>query len=151
MFQDKIMMRTKVVVALYPFRAIEGGDLSLEKVRDSFKIFLQRDKKKKAIYSRETRCINIARTTYKIFDVIKTMVRRFDVRLTDNHSRIAILITSEKICNRSNSSIETGIRIAWKRTTVDIRFWTGFRFCIFSCFCEDSNNYAFESYQIAFS
>ncbi|XP_060831170.1 tyrosine-protein kinase Btk isoform X1 [Bombus pascuorum] len=29
--KDKIMMRTKVVVALYPFRAIEGGDLSLEK------------------------------------------------------------------------------------------------------------------------
>lgn len=26
------MLRTKVVVALYPFRAIEGGDLSLEKV-----------------------------------------------------------------------------------------------------------------------
>ncbi|XP_023287551.1 tyrosine-protein kinase Btk29A isoform X2 [Orussus abietinus] len=29
--KDKLMMRTKVVVALYPFRAIEGGDLSLEK------------------------------------------------------------------------------------------------------------------------
>ncbi|XP_043269170.1 tyrosine-protein kinase Btk29A isoform X1 [Venturia canescens] len=29
--KDKIMLRTKVVVALYPFRAIEGGDLSLEK------------------------------------------------------------------------------------------------------------------------
>jgi len=27
------MLRTKVVVALYPFRAIEGGDLSLEKVK----------------------------------------------------------------------------------------------------------------------
>lgn len=26
------MLRAKVVVALYPFRAIEGGDLSLEKV-----------------------------------------------------------------------------------------------------------------------
>ena len=26
------MIRPKVVVALYPFRAIEGGDLSLEKV-----------------------------------------------------------------------------------------------------------------------
>lgn len=31
-FQEKLMLRTKVVVALYPFRAIEGGDLSLEKV-----------------------------------------------------------------------------------------------------------------------
>lgn len=31
------MLRAKVVVALYPFRAIEGGDLSLEKVK---KIFL---------------------------------------------------------------------------------------------------------------
>jgi len=30
--QEKIMLRAKVVVALYPFRAIEGGDLSLEKV-----------------------------------------------------------------------------------------------------------------------
>lgn len=30
--KDKVMLRTKVVVALYPFRAIEGGDLSLEKV-----------------------------------------------------------------------------------------------------------------------
>ncbi|XP_046432250.1 tyrosine-protein kinase Btk29A isoform X2 [Neodiprion fabricii] len=29
--KEKLMMRTKVVVALYPFRAIEGGDLSLEK------------------------------------------------------------------------------------------------------------------------
>ncbi|XP_048270039.1 tyrosine-protein kinase Btk29A isoform X1 [Bombus terrestris] len=29
--KDKIMLRTKVVVALYPFRAIEGGDLSLVK------------------------------------------------------------------------------------------------------------------------
>lgn len=27
------MLRAKVVVALYPFRAIEGGDLSLEKVK----------------------------------------------------------------------------------------------------------------------
>ena len=27
------MIRSKVVVALYPFRAIEGGDLSLEKVK----------------------------------------------------------------------------------------------------------------------
>jgi hypothetical protein len=26
------MIRPKVVVALYPFKAIEGGDLSLEKV-----------------------------------------------------------------------------------------------------------------------
>lgn len=32
--KDKVMLRTKVVVALYPFRAIEGGDLSLEKVGD---------------------------------------------------------------------------------------------------------------------
>jgi hypothetical protein len=31
------MIRSKVVVALYPFRAIEGGDLSLEKVRRSLK------------------------------------------------------------------------------------------------------------------
>lgn len=31
--QEKIMLRAKVVVALYPFRAIEGGDLSLEKVK----------------------------------------------------------------------------------------------------------------------
>lgn len=30
------MMRSKVVVALYPFRAIEGGDLSLEKVKIDF-------------------------------------------------------------------------------------------------------------------
>ncbi|XP_048511813.1 tyrosine-protein kinase Btk29A isoform X3 [Athalia rosae] len=29
--KEKLMMRSKVVVALYPFRAIEGGDLSLEK------------------------------------------------------------------------------------------------------------------------
>ncbi|XP_011299243.1 tyrosine-protein kinase Btk29A isoform X3 [Fopius arisanus] len=29
--KEKLMLRTKVVVALYPFRAIEGGDLSLEK------------------------------------------------------------------------------------------------------------------------
>lgn len=29
--KDKVMLRTKVVVALYPFRAIESGDLSLEK------------------------------------------------------------------------------------------------------------------------
>ncbi|XP_015592435.1 tyrosine-protein kinase Btk29A isoform X2 [Cephus cinctus] len=29
--KEKLMMRTKVVVALYPFRAIENGDLSLEK------------------------------------------------------------------------------------------------------------------------
>ncbi|XP_011642307.1 tyrosine-protein kinase Btk29A [Pogonomyrmex barbatus] len=29
--KEKIMLRAKVVVALYPFRAIEGGDLSLEK------------------------------------------------------------------------------------------------------------------------
>ncbi|XP_026468882.1 tyrosine-protein kinase Btk29A-like [Ctenocephalides felis] len=29
--KDKIMLRAKVVVALYPFKAIEGGDLSLEK------------------------------------------------------------------------------------------------------------------------
>lgn len=32
--KDKIMLRAKVVVALYPFRAIESGDLSLEKVSD---------------------------------------------------------------------------------------------------------------------
>jgi hypothetical protein len=32
MFQEKLVIRTKVVVALYPFKAIEGGDLSLEKV-----------------------------------------------------------------------------------------------------------------------
>lgn len=32
--KDKAMLRAKVVVALYPFRAIEGGDLSLEKVGD---------------------------------------------------------------------------------------------------------------------
>lgn len=31
--QDKIMLRAKIVVALYSFRAIEGGDLSLEKVK----------------------------------------------------------------------------------------------------------------------
>ncbi|KAF7987295.1 hypothetical protein HCN44_003057 [Aphidius gifuensis] len=29
--KEKLMLRTKTVVALYPFRAIEGGDLSLEK------------------------------------------------------------------------------------------------------------------------
>lgn len=29
------MLRAKVVVALYPFRAIEGGDLSLEKVSNT--------------------------------------------------------------------------------------------------------------------
>ncbi|XP_008203445.1 tyrosine-protein kinase Btk29A isoform X5 [Nasonia vitripennis] len=29
--KEKLMIRSKVVVALYPFRAIEGGDLSLEK------------------------------------------------------------------------------------------------------------------------
>jgi hypothetical protein len=32
MFQEKLMIRPKMVVALYPFKAIEGGDLSLEKV-----------------------------------------------------------------------------------------------------------------------
>lgn len=31
------MLRTKIVVALYPFRAIEGGDLSLEKVNKAFR------------------------------------------------------------------------------------------------------------------
>lgn len=31
MFQDK--QNIKIVVALYPFKAIESGDLSLEKVR----------------------------------------------------------------------------------------------------------------------
>lgn len=47
MLQDKIMMRTKVVVALYPFRAIEGGDLSLEKVREiRFFAFLLKEWKK---------------------------------------------------------------------------------------------------------
>lgn len=29
--KDKVMVRNKVVVALYPFKAIEGGDLSLDK------------------------------------------------------------------------------------------------------------------------
>lgn len=43
------MLRAKVVVALYPFRAIEGGDLSLEKVKtndiiiNSVKILVQED------------------------------------------------------------------------------------------------------------
>jgi len=37
-FQEKMLLRNKVVVALYPFKAIEGGDLSLDKVNDSFKI-----------------------------------------------------------------------------------------------------------------
>jgi hypothetical protein len=32
MLQEKSMIRPKVVVALYPFKAVEGGDLSLEKV-----------------------------------------------------------------------------------------------------------------------
>lgn len=32
--KDKAMLRAKVVVALYQFKAIEGGDLSLEKVGD---------------------------------------------------------------------------------------------------------------------
>ena len=36
------MIRPKVVVALYPFKAIEGGDLSLEKVsidkRSNYKV-----------------------------------------------------------------------------------------------------------------
>jgi hypothetical protein len=32
MLQEKLMIRPKVVVALYPFKAVEGGDLSLEKV-----------------------------------------------------------------------------------------------------------------------
>jgi hypothetical protein len=32
MLQEKLMIRSKVVVALYPFKAVEGGDLSLEKV-----------------------------------------------------------------------------------------------------------------------
>lgn len=40
--QEKVMIRPKVVVALYPFKAIEGGDLSLEKVsidkRTSYKL-----------------------------------------------------------------------------------------------------------------
>lgn len=31
--QQDQMVRAKVVVALYPFKAIESGDLSLEKVR----------------------------------------------------------------------------------------------------------------------
>lgn len=35
--KDKAMLRTKVVIALYPFRAIESGDLSLEKVRFIYK------------------------------------------------------------------------------------------------------------------
>jgi len=30
--QEKLMIRPKVVVALYPFKAIEGDDLSLERV-----------------------------------------------------------------------------------------------------------------------
>lgn len=32
LLQEKVMVRNKVVVALYPFKAIEGGDLSLDKV-----------------------------------------------------------------------------------------------------------------------
>lgn len=32
--KEKLMLRTKVVVALYPFRAIEGGDLSLVKGKE---------------------------------------------------------------------------------------------------------------------
>lgn len=36
-FQEKpATPRNKVVVALYPFKAIEGGDLSLEKVKNIF-------------------------------------------------------------------------------------------------------------------
>jgi len=30
------MLRAKIVVALYSFRAIEGGDLSLEKVKRKY-------------------------------------------------------------------------------------------------------------------
>jgi len=37
--QEKIMLRAKIVVALYSFRAIEGGDLSLEKVEKKYIIF----------------------------------------------------------------------------------------------------------------
>lgn len=36
--QQDQMVRSKVVVALYPFKAIEGGDLSLEKVSFEFTI-----------------------------------------------------------------------------------------------------------------
>lgn len=37
------MLRTKTVVALYPFRAIEGGDLSLEKVNRLIGTYQDRD------------------------------------------------------------------------------------------------------------
>lgn len=40
MFQDGSTPRIKTVVALYPFKAIESGDLSLEKVRIIFKFYL---------------------------------------------------------------------------------------------------------------
>lgn len=38
--KDKSMVRTKVVVALYNYKAIESGDLSLEKVRYYKKSFV---------------------------------------------------------------------------------------------------------------
>lgn len=37
--QEKLMIRPKVVVALYPFKAIEGDDLSLERVSHLFGLF----------------------------------------------------------------------------------------------------------------
>lgn len=40
MFQDGSTPRIKTVVALYPFKAIESGDLSLEKVRIIFQFYL---------------------------------------------------------------------------------------------------------------
>jgi hypothetical protein len=37
--QEKLMIRPKVVVALYPFKAIEGDDLSLERVSCLINLF----------------------------------------------------------------------------------------------------------------
>lgn len=61
------MMRTKVVVALYPFRAIEGGDLSLEKVSETrlefFRWKSQRDRYRAGWFAWNR--IDLALETYK--------------------------------------------------------------------------------------
>lgn len=143
MLQDKIMMRTKVVVALYPFRAIEGGDLSLEKVREiRFFAFLLKEWKKTTltinrIMSRLIRVVRRSRVSigYKICNTRLNGDRKdrctgsFNGRFCN-----AVLITSGRTWSHNNCPLKPKSEShKSKRQSIFDCEWA---FHIFSCFAK---------------
>lgn len=143
MLQDKIMMRTKVVVALYPFRAIEGGDLSLEKVRETryFSFLLKEWTETTLTINRITcRLIRVVRRSrasigYKICNTRLNggkkdrCTRSFNGRFYN-----AVLITSERTWSHNNCPLKRKSEShKSKRQSIFDCEWA---FDIFSCFAK---------------